>query len=106
MDDSTPNQPPRSPSRDDHGSGQSSFSTQGDKDEEANYPVIETSPANPAPTDFPNMTLKEVHDKFLNPNTKFADRETLRDFVSLISKNYHFGIGYACAAKIECAQGK
>ena len=54
MEDFDPNHPTPSPGLDDPSSGQSSISTQVDNDEESQYPIIETSPANPAPTDFPN----------------------------------------------------
>ena len=106
MEDFNPKNTPPSPGLDDPSSGQSSISTQGDNDEESQYPIIKTSPANPAPTDFPNMTLPEVHNKYLAPGTMFADRDTLRELVTLIAKNYHFATSYACASKIECAQGK
>jgi len=118
LDDPSSGLDDRSSGVDDRSSGQSSISTPGDNDEETDhdedsdndeesqYPIIETSPANPAPTDFPNMTLSEVHDKYLAPGTKFADRDTLRKLVSLIAKNYHFATSYACSLKIECAQGK
>ena len=107
MEDFDPNPTPPSPACNDPASGQPPISTQGDKDEEGQYLIIEMSPANPAPTDlFPNMTLQGVHNKYLVPGTKFADRDTLHDFVSLISKNYHFATSYACSAKIEYPQGK
>ena len=76
-----------------------------DDDNRSNSPVIETS-TNPPPTDFPDMTLQQVHEKYLKVGTVFKDRDALRVFLLLISKNYHFAITHSNDTYTDCAQGK
>ena len=76
-----------------------------DDDNRSNSPVIETY-TNPPPTDFPGMTLQQVHEKYLKVGTVFKDRADLRALLLIISKNYHFAITHSNDAFTDCAQGK
>ena len=79
--------------------------TECDDDNRSNSPVIEMS-TNPPPTDFPDMTLQQVHEKYLKVGTVFKDRDALRVFLLLISKNYHFAITHSNDTYTDCAQGE